>query len=337
MPETNGQAAETQQAETHTVADRGMSRGDVGDITKLILGESNAQAEEITRRRADGDAELGTRPDRPEGGKDNGESRPDFEKADAEAGIAKIPSEPQADADKPREGKAPRIESFKALAEAAGIDLAALYELTISFGDGQGVNAEPVKLGAIKDAFQKGLDLDARSDELETATAKFENEQIVKNQAIESALESLNLTPQQIDAQTARVADNKLREQQKLFQVVPELAKSAELRQQTRAEIVELVKPYGISAVEIDSLADHRFYKFAMDAVNWRRLIAEASANAKRVRKTGKSIKPSRKFDGKGKSASTKTDALVDTAKTTRNVGDQVAAISALLGDKPNG
>ncbi len=333
MPDSNGKAAETQGAERHTVADRGMSRGDVDDITKLIAGESNAQADEIVRRRADGDAELGTRPDRPEGGKDNGDNRPDFEAADAEAGIKRVPSEPQADADKQGEGKAPQIKSFKALAEAAGIDLATLYDLTISFGDGQGVDAEPVKLGTIKDAFQKGLDLDTRTAELETATAKFENEQIVKNQAIESALESLNLTPQQIEAQQQRVADNKLREQQLLFQVVPELAKNAELRQQTRAEIVELVKPYGISAVEIDSLADHRFYKFAMDAVKWRRLIAEASANAKRVRKTGKSIKPSRKFDGKGKSASSDTDKLVDTAKTTRNVGDQVAAISALLGD----
>ena len=332
MPDQNNGAAETGAAETHQVTDRGMSRGDVSDITKLIAGESNAQADEITKRRADGDAELGEAPKGAEG-QSNGDNSGDFEKADAEAGIAKIPAAAQADADKPTEGSAKEIKSFKALADAAGIDLASLYDLTISFGDGQGVNAEPVKLGAIKDAFQKGLDLDTRSAELETATAEFENEQIVKNQSIDLALSELNLTPGQIEAQRVRVADNYLREQQKLFQIVPELAKNAELRQQTRAEIVELVKPYGISAVEIDSLADHRFYKFAMDAVKWRRLIAEASANAKRLRKTSKSIKPSRKFDGKGKSASTSTDKLVDTAKSTRKVGDQVAAISALLGD----
>ena len=296
------------------VVDAGLrTRGNVQDITKLLADESNAQHEEIQKRKAEGDAELGTVPEPP----------------DPDLSVPETP--PPAPDDSEPEPAPVKIESFKDLAEASGLELSALYELTIAFGEGE--NLEPVKLGAIKDAFQKGLEIDHKTTEFEAEKKEFENMQIVANQAIDATLQSLQLTPEQVGAQTRRVNENKLREQQLLFQVVPELAKNAELRTQTHAEIVELMKPYGVSAIEIDNLADHRFYKFAMDAVQDRRIIAEARADSKRIRKTGTGDRIQRKFNGKGKGAQTATEGLIATAKSTRIGSDQVKAISSLLGE----
>jgi len=308
------------QTETPTIESGLRTRGNVSDITALLAEEGNAQAAEIDKRRTDGDAELGAAPERIEEAPDPDLSEPESEPAAHDDSEPEAKPEPQA-----------KIESFKDLAEATGLELSALYDLTIAFGDGE--NLEPMKLGAIKDAFQKGLEVDSKTETLVADKKEFENMQIVANRAIEETISNLQLTPQQVAAQAHRVGEVKLQEQQLLFQVVPELAKNAELRQQTHQEIVDLVKPYGISALEIDNLADHRFYKFAMDTVQDRKLIAEARADGKRVRKIGTGERIQRKFNGKGKGDQTKTDGLIAKAKSSRIGKDQVNAISALLGE----
>lgn len=294
-----------------------LTRDNISEITSLIQAESNAAADEITQRQDDGDVLLA-----------------DVDVDDTPKAAETPPEDEPAPIEEPDDETPPvvaeAITSFRELADKAGLELSALYDLTINFGAGKGVD-EPVKLGAIKDAYQKGLDIDARASDLDQSTREFEENKLLTNQAIDSRIASMNLTEAQVREQGRFVAENKVREQQKLFQVVPELAKNATLREQTHQEIVELVKPYGISAVEIDNIADHRFYKFAMDAVKAFELIATARADAKRVRKIGKGGKLNRKFNGKG-SAKTDTDKLVAQAKSTRVAGDQVAAISALLG-----
>jgi len=141
----------------------------------------------------------------------------------------------------------------------------------------------------------------------------------------------MQLTPQQIEARAQHVRQNKQREQQKLFAVMPELATDADLRTQTHKGIVDLLGPYGISEVAVDSLANHKYYKFLIDAVNAFSLIDKADADAKRLRKVGTGQRITRKTNGRGERV-TESEALATKAKATRMPADQLAAIHALIG-----
>ena len=235
------------------------------------------------------------------------------------------PETPAADPEKPAPAPV-SITSLKQLAEAANIDMTALYDLTVGFRTG----ADPVKLGEVKDAFQNGLDLGDREQTLADDREAFQNEQLVSNRALDSLMSQLQITPELLEQARNDFNTNVAREREKLFEVMPELGQDVEKRQQAMTDIVQLVKPYGITGVEIANLADHRFYKFALDAAGWKGRIDAARAEGKRLREGAKGRGVSRRTVSRGRGQST-VDNLTDKAKQTGLRGDQIAAVSALL------
>ena len=235
------------------------------------------------------------------------------------------PETPAADPEKPAPAPV-NITSLKQLAEAANIDMTALYDLTVGFRTG----ADPVKLGEVKDAFQNGLDLGDREQTLADDREAFQNEQLVSNRALDSLMSQLQITPELLEQARTDFNANVAREREKLFEVMPELGQDVEKRQQAMTDIVQLVKPYGITGVEIANLADHRFYKFALDAAGWKGRIDAARAEGKRLREGVKGRSLSRRTVSRGRGQST-VDNLTDKAKQTGLRGDQIAAVSALL------
>ena len=235
------------------------------------------------------------------------------------------PETPVADPETPAPAKV-KVTSLKELAEAAGIDMTALYDLTLGFRTG----ADPVKLGEVKDAFQSGLDLGDREQQLTDERESFQNEQLVSNRALDSLMSQLQITPELLERARSDFNGVVAREQKKLFEVMPELGQDVEKRKQAMTDIVQLVKPYGISGVEIANLADHRFYKLALDAAGWKARIDAARAEGKRLREGVKGRNVSRRNVSRGRGHSS-ADKLTERAKQTGLRGDQIAAVSALL------
>ncbi len=195
-----------------------------------------------------------------------------------------------------------------------------LYKLTVGIGDGQ-----VLTLGEMNDQIKGGLEIQGREDTLETERASFQNELMRTRGELEQAVALAQVTPE-MQAQGAQAYQELLaREQAALRAAVPELS-DPDYRKATHEGVTKLAAEYGITGPEVDGLADHRVYKLAMDFAALRKRVAAADPNAKRIRKGTQA--------GSGNQAKTSGNnaAVIDKAKTSGLVNDQVSAVAAILG-----
>jgi len=236
--------------------------------------------------------------------------------------VAEPESEPEP-VEPAAEAEPQKITTLKALAEAAGIEMEALYALQVGMGDG----SEPQTLGQLKDAVKAGIDLDGRSAALQDQKAALENEVIRVQSELREAMTMANLSPEALEQAREAYRETLQREQAALFAAVPDL-KDPDFRKQAHMDVTELAATYGIKGAEVDNLADHRVYKLAMDYAALRKRVAAANPATKKTGKGTQRGTGSGQVNGSGNSA-----ALGEKAKATGLVHDQVRAVAALLGE----
>ena len=230
--------------------------------------------------------------------------------------------EPQAADPEPEPQPEPKaINSLKELAEAAGVDIKTLYGLEVGLGNGEA----PVTLGDLKDKVKAGIDLEARETEILQQSQAFENQTLRAAQEFGEAMKLANVTPEMLERGRQEFERKLATEQAKLWDAVPSLA-DPDFRKQAHSDVVEMAADYGISANEVNNLADHRHYKMAMDYAALRKRVAAANPSAKKAKK-GTQAGSGVAQKGTGNNAG-----LIETAKRTGLVKDQVNAIASILG-----
>ena len=243
------------------------------------------------------------------------ESEPEVPAVEAEP---EVTPEPIAEAETPQE----KVKSLKALAEAAGIDMRDLYALEVGLGNGE----EPITLGQMKDRAKAALDLDARESEVSVKQQEFENYVLRTQAELREAFNLAKLTPEMLERGRALHSQTLEREQAALWSAVPALS-DPDFRKQTHIDVTELAASYGISGNEVNNLADHRVYKMAMDLAALRKRIAAANPGAK------KTMKGTQVGSGNAPKTSGGDAGLIETAKRTGLVHDQVRAVASILGN----
>jgi hypothetical protein len=117
-------------------------------------------------------------------------------------------------------------------------------------------------------------------------------------------------------------------EQTRLMAAIPELS-DPKKAQAFAGEINASLKDYGFAANEINSVVDHRMILVLRDAMKYRAgEAARAKAATKVVQTPGKVVRP-----GSGTPSKSKSEGLINTARTAGNLHDQAKAIAALLDD----
>lgn len=125
--------------------------------------------------------------------------------------------------------------------------------------------------------------------------ARFNSEYVAYQQryaVMQDIANQIAAEQKQYQAQQAEAAKAKFDEEFKLLQAkVPEWTDTGR-RNKDKAEIVEVLKDYGISKEEFESLADHRQLLVVRDAVAWRKLQKSKPATLNKVKAAPKLLKP---------------------------------------------
>jgi len=218
-------------------------------------------------------------------------------------------------------GKAPT--TLAEFAESAGLKIEDVYKLNVPMRDG----AEPVTLGALKDAATKAGDLDIRSTEIDERQSKLENDMIRSRGELSAIVALLPEIPPELVAQARDAHIEHLQtERQALLAVKPEWAND-ETYERAQVDILEAVADYGFSRTDLDLVIDHRLTKLLHDFAGMKKRIAAANAKAKEIRDHGKR---GGKRVNEQQRAATGRAAAAEKAKTG-NMGEKVAAVSQLL------
>ena len=216
-----------------------------------------------------------------------------------------------------------------ALAERAGIDAEALYQLSVPLGDGR----EAVKLGELKDKYQDAARVDQTRTDLEQERSDFQNEMLRSRAELAEVLKLLpNLPPELIARARAAHTSSLDSQRSELLAIFPEWSDDSKY-QSAQGEILEAVQEYGFGRADMDGVQDHRLTKLLHDFAKLKQRVAKANAKAKELRgdapKRGKGKKPG--------SQSEKQRNLADTLKSAKESSDpsqKVSAISQLLRGK---
>jgi hypothetical protein len=246
---------------------------------------------------------------------------PEIEAEPVAPEIEADPVAPELEAD-PVAPAADKVKSLKALAEAAGIDIRELYALEVGLGNGE----DPITLGQMKDRAKASIDLDARETDVTVKQQEFENYVLRTQSELREAFALAKLTPEMLQRGAVLHEQTLEREQAALWKAVPRLS-DPEFRKQTHMDVVEMAAAYGISANEVNNLADHRVYKWAMDFAAIRKQLAAANPGAKRT------LKGTQVGSGKAQNGTGGDVGLIDKAKRSGLVHDQVRAVASILGN----
>lgn len=178
-------------------------------------------------------------------------------------------------------GEKPR--TWKALAEKAGLEDADLFELELELaGHGEDGKGSVVKLGAVKDFLQAhGLEAEGISglmanaerdrDEAREQREKTVSDMVQVRRDLSSVIALMGKAPpgalEQIKVMEERYLE---REHKSLLDACPEW-KDNEAFKRDRAEIAGILKPYGVSELELGNLAHSGMWRFFRDNLRSRR------------------------------------------------------------------
>lgn len=173
-----------------------------------------------------------------------------------------------------------------------------------------------VTLGELKDHYQ---DRQARILE----TQERENALNTQMQELTDLAQYVQLPPQQMEVIKARQEQYLTQQHQLMLQAMPELNDKAAFTK-AKQGIMSLASEYGVQDI-VANVSDHRVVKLLKDFVELRDSIKAAKDNVKPLRSSEpKAVnKPAGKPDAAAQAALR--------AATTHKMGDQIAAISALI------
>ena len=198
------------------------------------------------------------------------------------------------------------------------------YDLDIPLPD----HAEPVKLGELKDRF---VDYQRRETELQKREAEISSEygELARLNAEMQANQG-PLNPEQRQRVGQMQVERLQREAALMSKAIPEWTDPARF-QSDRQEMVDMMKPYGVTEDMINGISDHRVALFYKHHLDMRRRIAKAEAAAPEPAKVSK--RPKGRRPGKT-SSQARTDKLIQHAKASNSEDVKLAAIGSLLGEK---
>ena len=171
------------------------------------------------------------------------------------------------DDDEQPKPKVKRPKSITEFAEELELDPAKLYDLGVTFDDG-----ETLTIGALKDRVRETGDLQRSRDDFEDYRMESTNEIFQARQQIDGVLQRITqLVPPETlarvfnDYQT-QAAEKRRENQQKIREWFPEWDEP-ERKTADKREFSTLCKTYGFSQDEIDNIADARLIKLGVDAM----------------------------------------------------------------------
>jgi hypothetical protein len=219
------------------------------------------------------------------------------------------------------ETQAPAITTLKELAEQAGVDIEQLYDVEVRLAG----DAEPVKLGEVKDRLQS-VDKD-RAQLIEDRQA-YENARLKEQGELAALLDEIgpNITPETVarakQAREALVAS----EHEKLMGVMPDW-KDKDNWSRDKGSMVEFVSEYGFNEAEFDNVLDHRLIKLLHDSATNARTLKAANKQLREAKKAPRGSKPGPKTPGRDRQAD-----VIAKGKAAGTTEQKTAAIAELLG-----
>ncbi len=216
------------------------------------------------------------------------------------------------------------------LAERLGLkpaELFAQFEIPVDGGDS-------MTLGEFKDRGVELRGLKAAQDELAEQKVAFENNAMMQRQTLKRAMERLPkgaLTPELIAHVQEEQQQLITTERNALHSIRPDLRDPAKW-DTTRELLVDHLKPYGFSSIEIDSISDHRLAKYVIDNAEREQRVRKLNADGIPVEETPKLQAPSRSPATPIRRAKDKPAARK--AGKPRTLQDKAGEVAALLGAK---
>jgi len=237
---------------------------------------------------------------------------------------APSPTETQADP----EAGAPEL-TPKAIAETLGLKPSELFERMRIPVDG----GDPLTLEEFKASGKELRGLKAAQDELAESKVTFENNVMLQRQTLKKAMERLSpdaLTPELIAHVQEEQQQHITTERAALHNVRPDLRDPAKW-DQTRELLVTHLKPYGFSAIEIDSISDHRLAKYVIDNAERMQRVEKLNADGIEVETPPKLQAPSKEPARASQRAKDKPAAKPGKPRTLQ---DKASEVAELLGAK---
>lgn len=234
------------------------------------------------------------------------------------------------------DGREPREEGKRTLKETADslkTSAKSLYEMEVPLNDGSGryLSVEDLKAGYL--AGEAGT-LDAERHEFNRDKALHEQERIEHENRILASTRELQgimalvtqaLPADQLRAYRQQAMDRAAVEAQRLQEAMPQF-RDRNVYQGWLKDAQGLLTGYGFSVPETTNIADHRIYKLLDDHMRLKARVAALETIPPNEAKPPKTIRRQAPGRGSGKAAK------VEKAKQTRDRGDQVTAVRALIG-----
>ena len=211
--------------------------------------------------------------------------------------------------------------AFAELAEKAGVTVEDLYATEIPLGGDAGLTT----LGALKDSVQDFAQLDDKRTAFEDHRSTFERDMIRSRGELQEVIKLLpEIPPELVQHAQNQFADNLAKERQALYAIRPDW-KDPEVFQHAQDEVFEVVKDYGFTRNDLDTVVDHRLTKLLWDFQTMAKRIAAANAGRKRV------VKQSQQQRARKAVPATGLQAQLQAAKESSSTETKVGAVQALL------
>ncbi len=223
--------------------------------------------------------------------------------------------------------------TLKETADSLKTSAKSLYEMEVPLNDGSGryLSVEDLKAGYL--AGEAGT-LDAERHEFNRDKALHEAERIEhENRVLAStrelqgilALVTKALPPDQLRAYRQQAMDRAAVEAQRLQEAMPQF-RDRNVYQGWMKDATGLLSGYGFSIPEATNIADHRIYKLLDDHMRLKARVAALETIPPNEAKPPKVVRRQAPGRSDGKAAK------VEKARQTRDRGDQVTAVKALIG-----
>lgn len=167
-----------------------------------------------------------------------------------------------------------------------------------------------------------------RSELAEQRTA-FENEVMVQRQTLEAAIAEIPdgvLTPDIVRGHQAKQQAIAEKERRQLLTIRPDLRDPAKWNG-VRELLIDHLRPYGFSPVDVDNIVDHRAAKYVIDNAERAQRIKELELEPVTRRVAGSAPKPAEP------SRRRRDDSAVRRGKGARTAQEKTAAVAALIGE----
>ena len=165
----------------------------------------------------------------------------------------------------------------KSLAEKLGVDVKEVYEMKFPYGR----DGESLTLGELKDVGIRARDLDSQTTTLEQDREAHTNDKMVSRAEMQNIISLLPEIPQAlVDQAKAQYRNVVNQERISLMETMPSWTDPAKERAD-RDLILENLKTYGFTEIEMDHMMDHRLVKLLNDFTRLKAKIVKPRSDVK--------------------------------------------------------